>query len=640
MSLSFFKTKKFLIPALSLCLVLALGMGIGYLTNHVFSENARFEAFTDQIFREEVIGNTLTLHYSLANPEKAGIIRPAPTLGTISGDLTETYELCETYENTLKEFSYSRLSRDNQITMDMLLLYFHTLQEQKGKELLETVLSPSLGIQAQLPILLAEYAFYEDQDIIDYMKLLSEIRPYFQSILLFEQEKSKAGYFMSDTTLNRILEQCRAFTADPEENYMLEIFEEKLADYGKFSEPEQKKLIKAHRTILLNKVIPAYEELINGLNALRGTGKSSRGLVHFEGGREYYRYLIQSQTGTYEPVEKIEQRLSDQLMKDMKTISLMLKEQGSLASKLSGGTDLPEMEPEQIMTILQECIRKDFPALKNVSYEIRYVHDSMAEYLSPAFYLTPPLDQKNPNIIYINPADHSSGLNLFTTLAHEGFPGHLYQTVFFGKQNPCSIRYLLNCNGYVEGWATYIESYAYTYAADYLDDPAATDVVRLAWLNRSVNLCLYSLTDIGIHYHGWTQEKTAQFLGNFGISDSAAISEIFQYIVETPGNYLKYYLGYLNFLDLKTSQQKALGENFNLKEFHEQILKIGPVQFPVLKKYITASENAESKKESRTARFSASAGGSHPAVFLFFITPKKLLKFHQCSGERFCFLRI
>ena len=114
------------------------------------------------------------------------------------------YKACENHLNKLKSFSASRLSRENQITLDMLLLYFHTRLSLKGNELLEEMLSPSLGTQAQLPVLLAEYAFYEDQDIADYLNLLSSVKPYFQSILEFEKQKSQAGFFMSDATLDRI----------------------------------------------------------------------------------------------------------------------------------------------------------------------------------------------------------------------------------------------------------------------------------------------------------------------------------------------------------------------------------------------------------------------------------------------------
>ena len=115
---------------------------------------------------------------------------------------------------------------------------------------------------------------------------------------------------------------------------------------------------------------------------------------------------------------------------------------------------------------------------------------------------------------------------------------------------------------------------------------SAKNAVRFAWLNRSMNLCIYSLIDIGIHYRGWDAARTAVFLKAFGINNASTAAEIYQYIVETPGNYLKYYWGYLNFLDLKTVCQKRLGDDFDLKEFHRRILDIGPVQFPVLEKYM------------------------------------------------------
>lgn len=586
MSLSFRKCRKPILIALLLCLTLLTGTGIGYFTNHVWSEDGRFRSFTRKVFQKEVSGSLLSLHYSLAHPEKENIDRPAPTLGTVTSDMTDTYQLCRDYISKLKSFSYSELSRENRLTLDMLLLCFDTQLSLEGQELLEEMLSPSLGIQAQLPVLLAEYAFYEDQDISDYLNLLTSIEPYFDSILQFEEEKAAAGLFMSNKTLERILEQCRAFIQDPESNYMLEVFSEKLKDYGKFSPEDQKELEKQHKNILLNKVIPAYQKLMSGLESLKDSGASSRGLAHFPGGREYYEYLLKSQVGAYTSVEQIRQRLTAQLEEDLGTIRLMLKEQPSLLRKLTDGTDLSSISPQNTLELLSRNIQKDFPALGETDYEVRYVHESMEDYLSPAFYLTPPLDTGSPNVIYINRASSGSNLELFTTLAHEGFPGHLYQTVYFASCRPDDIRYLFSSGGYVEGWATYIESYAYQYAADLMNDSAAADLTRLAWLNRSVNLCLYSLMDIGIHYQGWTQAVTERLLNSMGITDASAAAEIYQYIVETPANYLKYYWGYLNFLDLKNEKETTLGDDFNLKEFHRQILEIGPVQFPVLEKYM------------------------------------------------------
>lgn len=602
MKITFRKPPTLLFPALFLSFALVAGAA----RNHIFSEDSQFRSFTREVFQKEVSGSMLTLHYSLADPEKKNIARPAPTLGTVSYDNTASIHQCQEYLKKLLSFSYSDLSRENRLISDMLLLYFHTSEASLQNGFPEEILSPSLGIQAQLPVLLAEYAFYKDQDISDYLNILVSIEPYFESILQYEQERAHQGYFMSDTTLDRILEQCREFVKDPENNYMLDVFSQKLKEYGKFTDSEQNELINRHKEILLNKVIPAYEKLITGLNALRGSGKNPMGLAYYKKGQRHYEYLLQTETGCYDSVKKIQQRLYAQLADDTTRIQMMLKEQPSLLRKMNKGTDLDTFQPAKALQILQKKSEKDFPALpETVSPDIRYVHKSMEAYSSPAFYLTPPLDTGSPNVIYINPSSQTSNLELFTTLSHEGFPGHLYQTVYFGSCDPDDIRYLITSSGYVEGWATYVESYGYQYAADYLDDPAANDLTALAWMNRSINLCIYSLMDIGIHYHGWTPDAAASFLKNFGITDTSVVQEIYQYIVETPGNYLKYYLGYLNFLDLRQKWQDTLGEHFDLKKFHQKILETGPVSFPVLQKYMDQelSEKGEAMSLSLTLSY-------------------------------------
>lgn len=584
------KKKSSFFIACGLIFTFIIGIAAGYFSAHGITENGKFEAFTQEVFRNEVSGSSLTLHYSLAHPEKQGIRRKAASLGTIPTDMQNTYKVCQQYEDKLKAFRYSHLSTENQMTLDSMLLYYHTEKSLGDNYLLQEPLGPSLGIQAQLPVLLAEYAFYEDRDISDYLNLLTTIRPYFQSIIKFEQKKSQAGFFMSDATLDRILAQCSAFIRNPDENYMLDIFRTKISDYGKLSGSEQQTLILTHQNLMKTEVIPAYQGLMTGLEALRGTGKNPRGLAYFKGGKAYYLYLLQSQTGTYVPVKEIEKRLSRQLSSEIGIVGNMLRQNPELLTTLNKGISFTEMRPAQILSSLQKKISSDFPPLEDVSFELKTVHDSMKDYLSPAFYLTPPIDTGTPNVIYINPAANYQGLELFTTLAHEGFPGHLYQTVSFERQNPSGIRNLLDTSGFAEGWATYVEPFAYEYAADYILDSSASDLARLAWLNRSINLCMYSLLDIEIHYNGWSQAESASFLKAFGIEDSTVISEIYQYILETPGNYLKYYWGYLSLLDLRTAEQKRLGQDFDMKDFHRRVLKIGGVQFPVLEKYIDMIE--------------------------------------------------
>ena len=547
--------------------------------------NKQFEQYTDELFFTDVQGNALNLHYTLAAPEKLGITDYPVSLGNFDpSQVSSRTLLWESRKSALEKFPFERLSQQNQLTKDILCLAYETELLSGNNYLLEEYLSPSLGVQAQLPILLAEYTFRREQDVQDYIKLLASVDTYFQNILTFEQLKSQNGTFMSDTTVDRITEQCSAFITNPEENYLHTVFQEKLKDVPQLTAAKQKAYQKLHMKILQEQVLPAYQALIDGLCLLKGSGKNPGGLSGLPGGKAYYEYLLKSSCGIYETVEQIQTRLLKQLQMDMEESENILHKKPELIYRITKKQPAFSVQekssPEDILKTLQNKLLKDFPSPPETSYKVKYVHKDLEAYLSPAFYLTPPIDTLSPNDIYINEYAGMKGTELFTTLAHEGFPGHLYQTISFASTNPPKIRHLLGMSGYVEGWATYVETYAYNYADQ------DSDLSRLQWLNRSLNLCILSLLDTGIHYDGWSRETTTEFLSGFGITDSTAQQEIFQVIVEDPANYLKYYMGYLHFLDLREDCKKEMGEHFDIRKFHQKILEIGPCQFPILEKYV------------------------------------------------------
>lgn len=557
-----------LIPFLAAALVFLL---VQFLTAPD-SENQKFEAFTQEYFAEEICSTTINLHYTLADPASAGIQDYPITLGSFDFSSSDDSSKAGQKEY-LESLDPGQLTKENQLILKLMKDDAENQEALSQFSLIQEVLSPSLGVQAQLPVLLGEYAFRTKQDILDYLSLLKELPGYFSQILKFEQEKSRAGYFMSDAAADRVIDQCASF-ADGKSSSMLDAsFQSRLSEFKGLSPEEKEACLSVHRKLLENYVYPAYQSLIEGLRALKGTGTNSGGLAGFPDGKDYYRFLLRSQVGTDDSPETIRQRLLLQLQSDLQEMQTILAQDPSL---LSAGEDSSRQSPEEILETLQACIQEDFPSLEIRDYEVKYVDESLEDYLSPAFYLTPPADTNSPNSIYLNPASEMEGIELFTTLAHEGFPGHLYQTVYFASTKPALIRYLYEPGGYTEGWATYIESYAFSYADD---NPL---LGRLLWLNRSVNLCLYSLLDVGIHWDGWTRDDTAAFLEPFGIADTDTVSEIFQYITETPANYLKYYYGYLSFLDIRQAVKEREGDSFDLKEFHRQLLELGPMPFYIL----------------------------------------------------------
>lgn len=542
--------------------------------------NTVFEEFTNELFISDISANTLNLHYTLSNPGEYGIEDYPITLGTISeGSLRESFASIQECMDTLVGFSYDDLSDDNKLTYDILQSYLETELSSEDYLLYFSYLGPTIGTQAQLPILLAEYKFNTETDIQDYLGLLETMDTYYRSIMDYEQTKSDAGLFMSDVITDKIIQQCQTFIDSPEDNYLIDTFNNKVDEFNGLTEEQKTEYKSQNLDLLYSNVIPAYQILINGLTSLKGTGTNEAGLCNYENGTEYYEYLVKSNTGCYDSIDDIQKRLNAQLTSDIKELQEIVNRNPQALYSMDS-VDIEDMDPVDILEELKEKMTDDYPAPPDTNYKVNYVHESLEEYLSPAFYLTPPIDDMSDNSIYINNGSNYGNIQLYTTLAHEGYPGHLYQTTYSNTANPDDVRSLLSFRGYIEGWATYVELHSY----DYLD--LDEDVIAIYKINQSLSLNIYCMIDIGVHYNGWDLQAATNYLASMGITDASVASEIYYAIIESPANYLTYYLGGLNFEDLRAKAEEALGEAFDLQDFHKFILEIGASPFTVLDKYL------------------------------------------------------
>ena len=194
--------------------------------------------------------------------------------------------------------------------------------------------------------------------------------------------------------------------------------------------------------------------------------------------------------------------------------------------------------------------------------------------MSPAFYMIPPLDRYLENTIYINNGSLDEA-SLFSTLAHEGYPGHLYQSVYFHSKNTIPLRSIFSFLGYSEGWATYVECEAYAY-----DAGVDSNVLKVMSLNNSITLSVYAALDIYINYEGWNRQQTADYLARFfGALDSSVTDEIYNSIAGDPCYYLAYHGGYLEIMEMRRIAEATLGNEFNLKAFHQFVLDLGDCPF-------------------------------------------------------------
>jgi uncharacterized protein (DUF885 family) len=292
-------------------------------------------------------------------------------------------------------------------------------------------------------------------------------------------------------------------------------------------------------------------------------------------GKDYYAHLVAAGTGSERTLPALKVLIQKQISTDLLDSQKILSENPDLMKQSSSLQD----SPEQILANLKQNIYNSFPEAPSVNVTVKHVPSALENYLSPAFYLIPAIDNFKENTIYINQAHATNDIRSFTTLAHEGYPGHLYQTTYFASTHPDPLRSILSFQGYVEGWATYAEMCSY-YISPF-EKPLATVLQK----NNSLILGLYAAADIGIHYDGWSLADTVGFFQKYGITDATVVQEIYEHIVCDPANYLTYYVGYLEFLELKREVMNLEKDNFSQKEFHKKVLEIGPAPFEILRKY-------------------------------------------------------
>lgn len=571
------KHRKKIFLILPCCLLVIL---ISFLSGNAFwsslhaeSSDRQFRTFTRSLFQTEVSANTISLHYTLRSPSDYGIADIPATYGSLSSDPVAAKASVRNVLSSLQEFDPDTLSSENALTFKILDTYLKNASTGTDYLLYQEPLGPVSGIHTQLPVLLSEYSFYDTQDVETYLALLKETPSYFDSVIQFEQKKAASGLFMPDYQADSVLDTCQSFIDMGKENYLVSTFNERIASLDLLPENKKDSFQKENMKLVTEEIYPAYQNLITAIKSLKGKGMNEQGLSHFPYGKKYYEYLVRQTTGCNESISRLRLMTRAQILEDL---SAMQKVLFPADAALTQASVLEQTSPDSMLDDLRSKITDTFPEIPDVDFQVKYVPESMQDYLSPAFYMIPAIDNLTENVIYINNGQTASGLNLYTTLAHEGYPGHLYQTVYFSASEPDPIRSILDFGGYVEGWATYAEMMSYYLA------PLPKTEASLLQKNSSVILGLYALADMGIHYDGWSVTDTVRFFSDYGINDPNAVQSVYKLIIGSPANYLKYYIGYLKFYELKKEMADALGNQFSQKEFHRAVLDVGPAPFEIV----------------------------------------------------------
>lgn len=543
-------------------------------------ENEAFRAFTDEIFADMMSEiDSLTLHYFLMHPEDYDVEQEEVTLGDFDCDAEDVKE----YEEEIREmldglhkFDREKLDREEKLTYDCTESYLETELQSIGLELFYEPLSPYMGIQMNLPLDFAEFAINEKADAELYLKLLNEVPEYFEEALEYEKKKADAGLFMEDGLLTQTLDSIDKFIAGEKDSILISSFTEKI-DALTMDAAEKKELTDANEKAV-GAVYQAYRDLRAGLEKMKGSGKIEGGLCKYPNGSDYYAYLVKAGTGSSMTPQEMIAALDQDMKETMGEMRLMYFRNRMLETELAR-FKFPDSDPNLCMRALIEKTKNDFPSLPDIEYTIDYVDASMRDYLSPACYMIPPYDTDNVNSILINCERGSEPEDIFITLAHEGYPGHLLQTNFLKEYSDIPLRYILETNGFSEGYATYVEELSYRYI-----EGISEDVAEYLMLNSRMSLDIYARVDLGIHAEGWGVKSITSFLEDYFEDPGEAAEWMYNYILGDPAGYLDYAIGSLEIRRLKDTASEA--KNFSEFNFHSTLLYLSGAPFEIIRKYM------------------------------------------------------
>lgn len=576
----------------SICFILLSGtilFGCGQASTQTSLKQKKFDRFLNSCFKEYAAENTVTLHFKLSNPSAHGIKVPvSPTYGDLSSDaLKKNCGRSKELLQKLYTFPTSSLTKKQKLTWQIFQDYLNESIMNEKYILYSSPLGTN-GLQSEIPVTLSEYRLDNEKDIKDYLSLVNQVPELFTQILNFEQERRNAGLISPSFVISDTIDQIDQFlNASEENNPLIQSFEDRLTEVESLSKDQKASYIANNRLLVTDKVLPAYKSLKTSLQAYTNDSKntsSKERLCEYKNGQDYYKFLLMSNVGTDFSPEDCITILESQLKNTVKDISSLTTKNKDLYTEYLSAT--PALSaPKEIMNTLKNDSLIDFPEIKNISCQLKNIPDALSGTSACAFYLVPPIDSTKDNIIYINKSRVDSN-ELFSTLAHEGYPGHLYQTNYFLTTNPSPLRTFLHCAGYDEGWGTYAQLYSYNFIEFKNVDEQTTKQLRQLYRdNDLLSLSLSSLCDLYVNYKNYDENALANYLQTYGIDKDSA-QNLYRYVIENPTTYLSYSIGCYELDQLKQTMSDSLGKAFKISDFHESVLNVGSCNFSILRQEI------------------------------------------------------
>ncbi|WP_298196200.1 DUF885 family protein [Novosphingobium sp.] len=450
------------------------------------------------------------------------------------------------------------------------------------------------GLQTGFPALMAAGAALRYQTRADYrsnLALQGSIAPVFDQAILRFREGMATGVVESKLTVRNMIGQIDALLAQPIEQSP---FTSPVAAFpATVPEADRPALRQAYLAMARDTVYPAYRRLRAFLaDEYLPVARDSVGLGQMKGGADLYRRLIKAQTTLALDPEAVHQLgLGEvaRIQRDMAEVQRRLGFSGPLRGFFDTIRTDPRFHPKtreelaqgfaEVARQVDALVPQYFSRVPKTRLEIQPYPAYREKYEAGGSYNQGSADASRPGVFFYNAYDLPSRfLTGITTLyLHEGAPGHHFQISLAQEDTtlPDFQRFGGN-NAYVEGWALYAETLGYPMG--FYQDP----MQHWGTLDDEMLRAMRLVVDTGLHAKGWSREQAIDYmLSNSGMGRTDATAEVERYIA-IPGQALSYKIGALTILRLRDKARTALGERFDIRAFHEQVLGSGALPLPVL----------------------------------------------------------
>ena len=542
-------------------------------------EPARFDEFLASLPAALTSSHDLSINLQFNDPQAFGFQAAVPEqpFTSISDRLKAGSGETDALLKSLASFDYSKLTQSQQVSYETIRDY---LEMQKALTPYAYLDNDYLGAACSLPATLILYTFQSKDDINDYFHLLQTAKATFVKYAQNEQERQDKGVGLSEVSLKSVMEQCDRF-AGGSTDYLIQFFDGQINAASYLTSAEKADAKQQNKKLVKTDLVNAYRTLKRELAKIKVKSPDG-GLAARPDGRAYYIKLIQAEVGTRDNIEAIRQLLMDGMkMYDQKMKEIQNDPGGKLLfDQNSNLLTTDKTSVEGLISSLYESSKTDFPTIGKPKYTVKQVPAPVSAFFEDAAYRNPRVDAlpTDPQLILLNGAFDRSKLNV---IAHETIPGHMYQYNFTEIMGLPAIRQLIGFQGAAEGWANYAAEYAASYVPEQYRPSA-----RYAYYETMKNYCFSALMDIGIHYDGWTRERTLQFFQEY-FSEKATLdySNIwYNTCLQNPGSYLPFAVGCLYFQQMRAEAQTILGGDFDPVQFHQELLKAGSTTFPIYQK--------------------------------------------------------